>query len=329
MRGGDGGHHPSIACGVERREGRVEPGNLVAEGRREVLFVAEKDVDERHERPVHLPGAGLAADSLPEAGAVVEVVAHDRCVAASGGHRLGRDIRRGGGQRREDAAGVEPAGALPTEEGIPVDLARAQLAGRRVPPVRDPDRPAEAEAALGEVEPVADRAPDAVVGDPADVREVNPALEAEILDEPANRVVDERGDDRRPQAEAAPEGAGNVVFAASLPGAERARRVDALLARVEPQHHLAERDEIPAGGVTRLDHGQVHPGCLRSPARRPRSSRARRTSAAASVAISAMLSHAPAATASGVASHVPPTATTDRRARYAATSLGPIPPVGT
>ena len=89
-----------------------------------------------------------------------------------------------------------------------------------LPRSEQPTRAADAEAALGEVEPVADAAADAVVGHPADVRDVDAALEHQVLDEPADRVVGERGDDRGAQAEAPAQPAGDVVLAAALPGAE-------------------------------------------------------------------------------------------------------------
>ena len=64
-----------------------------------------------------------------------------------------------------------------------------------------------------------------------DVRLVDAALVDEVLHEAAHRVVDEGRDHRRVQAEAALEAAGDVVFAAAFPDLERARGVDAALAR--------------------------------------------------------------------------------------------------
>ena len=87
-------------------------------------------------------------------------------------------------------------------------------------PVGAADGAADAEATLREVEPVAHLAADAVVRDPADVRLVDAALEHQVLDEPADGVVGERGDDRRAQPEAAAQAAGDVVLAAALPDLE-------------------------------------------------------------------------------------------------------------
>ena len=56
----------------------------------------------------------------------------------------------------------------------PIDVARFQLRDGGVPAIRASDRAANAEAALGEVEPVAHRAPDAVVGHPTHVRLIDP-----------------------------------------------------------------------------------------------------------------------------------------------------------
>ena len=75
---------------------------------------------------------------------------------------------------------------------------------------------------------------------------VDAALEDEVLDQPADVVVGERGHDRGAQPEAAAQAAGDVVLAAALPHPERARGADAPLARIEAQHDLAERDEVVA-----------------------------------------------------------------------------------
>ena len=151
------------------------------------------------------------------------------------------------------------------EQVVPVDVAWRQAAGCRVPAVGDPDGAAHAEAALGEVEPVAHVAPDAVEGHPRQEGGVDAALQHEVLEQPADLVVDERGHDRGAQAEAAPQPARHVVLAAALPDPERARVADASLTGIEPQHDLAERDQVVAAGRGRADlqAGAVH----RSPVR--------------------------------------------------------------
>ena len=83
---------------------------------------------------------------------------------------------------------------------------------------------------------------------------VHAALQDQVLEQPADLVVGERGDHRGAQAEAAPQAAGDVVLAAALPGPERAGGADPALARVEPQHDLAERDQVVAA-VSPAGHG--------------------------------------------------------------------------
>ena len=107
------------------------------------------------------------------------------------------------------------------------------------------ERRADAEAALGEVEAVAHGAADAVVLHPPDAL-VDAALEHQVFDQAAHRVVGERRHDRGGQAEAAPQPARDVVLAAAFPHLERAGGVDAAVAGIEAQHHLAERHERPA-----------------------------------------------------------------------------------
>ena len=84
-------------------------------------------------------------------------------------------------------------------------------------------------------------------------RRVDAALEDEVLEQPADLVVGERGHDRGAQAEAAPEPAGDVVLAAALPRLEPAGGADPPLARVEAEHDLAERDEVVAALVRGAD----------------------------------------------------------------------------
>src|SRR5581483_2510945 len=111
---------------------------------------------------------------------------------------------------------------------------------------------------------VAHLAADAVVGTPQQARRLDAALEHEILDQPADRIVGERRHDSGAQPEAAAQPARDVVLASTLPGLERPRRGDATLARVEAEHHLAERDEVVAALLLRA---QLHHAAASTAAR--------------------------------------------------------------
>src|SRR5207247_5149376 len=141
-------------------------------------------------------------------------------VAAGRGHRLPGHEGSGLGKGGEDPAGVEPAGALLAEEGLPVHVAGPELRDRGVAAVRAAEGGAHAEAALREVEAVPGPAAHPVVLDPPQVRRVDPALVDQVLDEAAHRVVDEGGHDRGVEAEAALQPAGDVVLPAALPDLE-------------------------------------------------------------------------------------------------------------
>ena len=123
---------------------------------------------------------------------------------------------------REDAAAVEPARALGAEDGFPVDVAGTQLRDGGMAAVGAADRAPHAEAALGEVQAVAHRPADAVVGRPAHVALVDAAAQDELFDQATDGVVGERAHHGGAQAEAAPQAARHVVFAAALVDAERA-----------------------------------------------------------------------------------------------------------
>src|SRR5207253_2107549 len=121
--------------------------------------------------------------------------------------------------------------------------------------------------ALGEIESVARSASDAVVGDPAQPRQIAAALQHQVFDETSDRIVDERRDDRGVESEAAAQSARDVVLAAALPRLKRARRGDAAVAGIESQHHLAEGDEIVARGFFDLhlrDASSPDPPCAYS-----------------------------------------------------------------
>ena len=81
-------------------------------------------------------------------------------------------------------------------------------------------------------------------GTPLDEFGGDAALQDEILEQPADVVVGERGADGGLEAEAAAQAAGDVVFAAAFPDPELARGADAALARVEPQHDFAQRNQV-------------------------------------------------------------------------------------
>ena len=82
-------------------------------------------------------------------------------------------------------------------------------------------------------------------------RGVHAAGEDEVLQQPAHLVVGERGDHRGAQAEAAAQPAGHVVLAAAFPDVELPGGADPALARVQPQHHLTQRDGVVTALVRR------------------------------------------------------------------------------
>src|SRR5256885_3185161 len=98
---------------------------------------------------------------------------------------------------------MKPACAFFDNDFFPIDLARLELRNRRVPAIRTSERGAHAKSASCEIQDVADCAADAVVLDPADMAEIDAALEHQILDDASDRIVGEHRDDGGVQAEAA------------------------------------------------------------------------------------------------------------------------------
>ena len=175
----------------------------------------------------------------------------------------------GGALRKagEDAAGVEPAHADLTEDAVPVDVAASQLARRGVTTIGHPERSPNAEATFGEVQAVAAGTTDTIERQPADEGRVDASLEDAILHETTDLVVDERGDKRGAQPEAAPKTARHVVLTASRPDGAAPSGTDSHLARIQPKHHLSERKLIEAAFPSG-SHGQVGHARLCRPFRR-------------------------------------------------------------
>src|SRR5204863_6707555 len=93
---------------------------------------------------------------------------------------------------------------------------------------------------------------------PSGERQIDPALEDQVLEQQADLVANDRGDQRRPLAEAAPQPAGHVVLAAALPDPELTGGANPALTRIEAQHDLAQRKNVERAGFLRpeLEAGQ-------------------------------------------------------------------------
>ena len=81
--------------------------------------------------------------------------------------------------------------------------------------------------------------------DPFHVRLIDAALIDQILNQAADRIVGKSRHDRRVETETSFQSASDIVFAAAFPHLERPRRVYPLIARIEPEHHFAEGNDVP------------------------------------------------------------------------------------
>ena len=207
---------------------------------------------------IDLPGVILVRLDL---GAVVEVRGDERPVLVGGLDRLQRQLAGRRRDQREDPACVEDANALVAEDGLPIHVARLELPDGRVGAVV---------AGIGRDDPLADeREVDAVAQRPLGVgresRAVGGGVEPDdlagihargsqlVANVPAYLVVHKRRDDCRPQAERVSEPAGDVRLPAALVDPHQVRPGGRHVERVQPQHHLAQRDAVVTAGVRRLD----------------------------------------------------------------------------
>src|SRR5207245_17553 len=117
-------------------------------------------------------------------------------------------------KRGEDTSCVKPASAILTKNFFPIDIAGLKLRYRSVPAIVRSYSGAHAEAPLGEVESVAGGVADAIVLNPAHERLINAALINQILEQTADRITGEGGDDGAFHTEAAHQPTHDVVLSA-------------------------------------------------------------------------------------------------------------------
>src|SRR6266581_7964894 len=110
---------------------------------------------------------------------------------------------------------MKPAGALTGKNCFPIHITRLQLRNGRVPAVGASNRRAQSETALGEIQPIAHRASNSVVGNPLDAGLIHATLINEVLNQASNRIVRECCDESRVHSEASTQAARDVVFAAT------------------------------------------------------------------------------------------------------------------
>src|ERR1700754_54185 len=224
----------------------VEPLDFETQRGGEVFFIADHHVDEWGQFAVNSDRSFAATDRTPQRVAIIKIVRNDRAVFLRRFHRLARDSRCCFRQRTEDAAGVKPARAFVTEDLVPIDIAGLELRHGRVTAIGTTGSGTYAETAFGEVQSVAHRASDTIKLHPLHVRLVHAALINQVLNQAAHRVVCKGRNQRRFQAKTTLQSARDVVFTATFPNLKTARRLYAAIARIETQHHLAERNDVPA-----------------------------------------------------------------------------------
>ncbi len=253
--------HPLELLALDARDIITHALDLEAERGSEVLFVSEHDVDVLRDLAVDLPAFLSAAAVLPERGPVVEVIADHRTVLVGRLHGVDEHIGGGIGEGRVDSASVEPAHPLLAEETVPVDVTALEPARGGVRPIGDAQSTAYAEAALGEIETHPAVGADAVEGHPFDVRRIDAALENEVLEEQTDIVLGDGGNDRGIEPEALPQCPDDVVLTAALPHTELPRSLYPLVAGVEPEHDLSERNRVPSARGLRSDLQFSHEYC--------------------------------------------------------------------
>src|ERR1035438_8179134 len=130
---------------------------------------------------------------------------------------------------------MQPAGTACHKDVLPIEVTGLAVGDRRIATVRAAHCGAHAKTALGKVQPVAHRSSNAIVGHPANERCINSSLKNQVLEQLSNRIPCKSSHNGGSHAEASSKSTSHVVFSTAFPGSEVARRMDALLARIEPQ----------------------------------------------------------------------------------------------
>ena len=146
---------------------------------------------------------------------------------------------------------MEPADALCAEERVEIEVLRTRLGDGSIEAVRAALAAPDAEAPLRKIEAVPTASADAVGLHPVDPAAVHAALEDEILHQMPHLIVRQRRQHCCPQAEALPEGTDDIVLTAALPDTKLPGCTDAILTRIQPQHHLTERYRIISARLCR------------------------------------------------------------------------------
>src|SRR5262249_32402542 len=146
---------------------------------------------------INLGSLRLTADRLPQRVAIVQVIAGDHAMLTRRNQSLLRNLRRRLTESAEDASCMKPPSAFFTKYLVPVDLARLQLANRRVSAIRAAQSRPHAKPALGKVQPVARGATNAVILPPDHVRLIDATLVHQVLNQAPHRIVGERRNNRR------------------------------------------------------------------------------------------------------------------------------------
>ncbi len=193
---------------------------------------------------VDLLRLGVAADAFPQAWPIIQIIRNNRAVLLGRLHSFDDNLGRGVAERGENPARVKPARTVFAKNFLPIDVAFFQLRGCGVATIGHAFRAANAKTALGEVQPIANRATDAVVIAPLEVVHGHTALQNKILHQPPHFIICEGRNHRRAQAEASPQAACHVVLAAAFPRGKLPRRANTTLAGIQSQHNFPQRNKI-------------------------------------------------------------------------------------
>src|SRR5215510_16542564 len=92
---------------------------------------------------------------------------------------------------------------------------------------------------------------------PLDIQLAHASLINQVLDQPAHRIISQRGGNRSVQSKAAFQGSSDVVFAATFPNPEFPRVSNPGFAGIKTEHNLSQSNQVPPAlrFVSKIKHG--------------------------------------------------------------------------
>src|SRR5260221_1477823 len=140
---------------------------------------------------------------------------------------------------------MKPPAAILEKGEVPVYVARFELRDRGMPAVRAAYRRPQSKSSLGKIQSISGLSSYSIVRNPLGAGLVDTSLIDQVLDEPANGVINQCCDYRGIQPKAPFETTCNIVFAAAFPHPKFPRMRNPGFSGIKTKHHFSQGNQVP------------------------------------------------------------------------------------